>query len=100
MSDKVSLYQAIKDNWAQVGVVVVVASVLGGAFMDWRIKANLETLLASQDIATDSKIVSMDDEIDLNGAASKANATRIDGNERRVEQAFAALMGRSVPAND
>jgi len=99
MSDKASLYQAIKDNWAQVGVAVVVASILGTALMEWRIKSNVAEMLAAQDIATDSKIVSMDDEIDENGAKADANTTRIDGNERRVEQAFAALMGREAPSN-
>jgi len=100
MSDKVSLYQAIKDNWAQVAVLAVVASVLGGAFMEWRVKSNVATALAAQDIGTDAKIVSMDDEIDANGAKASANTTRIEGNERRVEQAFAALMGRPVPRGE
>jgi len=97
---KVSLYQAIKDNWAQVTVAFVVLSVLATALMEWRIKANVATALAAVDLATDSKIVSMDDEIDENGAKADANTTRIDGNERRVEQAFAALMGRSIPEDD
>ena len=100
MSDKVSLYQAIKDNWTQLAVAAVIFSVLGGAFMEWRISANVAAALSAQDIGTDSKIVSMDDEIDANGAKATANATRIDGNERRVEQAFAALMGRPVPDDD
>ncbi len=95
---KVSLYQGIKDNWTQVAVFFAVASMLGGALMEWRIRANVTTALAAVDLATDTKIVSMDDEIDANGAKASANTTRIDGNERRVEQAFAALMGRPVPS--
>jgi hypothetical protein len=97
MSDKVSLYQAIKDNWAQVAAIAAVSSIFIGVVGEWRIRANVATALASVDIATDSKIVSMDDEIDENGAKAAANTTRIDGNERRVEQAFAALMGRPLP---
>lgn len=97
---KVSLYQAIKDNWAQVIVAFVTLSLLGTAFMEWRIQSNVATALAAQDLATDSNIMSMNDEIDENGALAHANTTRIDGNERRVEQAFAVLMGRPVPTND
>jgi len=97
---KVSLYQAIKDNWAQVTVAFVVCSVLGTALMEWRIKANVTAMLAAQDLATDSNIMSMNDEIDENGAKATANTTRISGNERRVEMAFAALMGRPIPEPD
>ncbi len=97
---KVSLYQAIKDNWAQVIVAFVTLSLLGTAFMEWRIQSNVATALAAQDLATDSNIMSMNDEIDENGALAHANTTRIDGNERRGAQAFAVLMGRPVPTND
>ena len=62
-------------------------------FVDWRVGVKVDDALAAMDIGTDAKIVSMDDEIDANGAKADANTTRIDGNERRVEQAFAALMG-------
>lgn len=94
MNDKVSLLQAIKDNWAQLSVIAVVLAVLGGSFMEWRVQSNVATALASQDIATDSKIISMDDEIDANGAVGRANKDNIEDNERRVEQAFAVLLGR------
>lgn len=97
MSEKASLYQAIKDNWAQVAAIAAVSSIFIGVVGEWRIRANVATALAAVDLATDTKIVSMDDEIDENGAGWRANETRIDGNERRVEQAFAALMGRPIP---
>ncbi len=67
------------------------------AFLDWRASVYVAEGLADMDLGTDAKIVSMDVEIDANGAAAAANTTRIDGNERRVEQAFAVLMGRPVP---
>lgn len=94
MNDKVSLLQAIKDNWAQLSVIAVVLAVLGGSFMEWRVQSNVAAALAEQDIATDTKIISMDDEIDANGAQGVANKDNIEDNERRVEQAFAVLLGR------
>lgn len=97
---KVSLYQAVKDNWAQVTVLFVALNVFYGVVGEWRIRSNVAAQLASVDLATDTKIVSMDDEIDANGAKADANTTRIDGNERRVEQAFAALMGRPIPTTE
>jgi hypothetical protein len=90
----------IKGLLAGLVTAFTVVSVIGLALMDWRISVHVATALAAQDLATDSKIVSMDDEIDENGAKADANTTRIDGNERRVEQAFAALMGRAVPPDD
>jgi hypothetical protein len=87
----------IKGLLAGLVTAFTVVSVIGLALMDWRIQVHVDNALSSLDLATDAKIVSMDDEIDANGAKADANTTRIDGNERRVEQAFAALMGRPIP---
>ncbi len=90
-----------KTTWEKVkgfvfggGAAVVFIMFLG--FVDWRIGVKVDDALASLDIGTDAKIISMDTEIDTAQATANANTTRIDGNERRVEQAFAALMGRPI----
>jgi hypothetical protein len=83
-------------NWI-LGGGGAVALIVFMAFVDWRIGVKIDEALGSQDIGTDAKIVSMDTEIDENGAHSQANTTRIEGNERRVEQAFGVLMGRPPP---
>jgi len=80
-------------NWVFGGAGAAALLILY-QFMQWQVSVEVAKQLAAQDIGTDSKIVSMDDEIDANGAAAAANTTRIDGNERRVEQAFAVLLGR------
>ena len=95
MSEKVSLYQAIKDNWGQVLIIFALLSTFIGVVGEMRIRANIATALATTDIATDVKIISMDDEIDANGATASANTTRIEGNERRVLLAFEALVGKN-----
>lgn len=100
MSDKVSLWTAVKDNWAQVTGIGTVAVLLHLFVMSVMVDRAVTSKLGQQDLATDSKIVTMDDEIDENAAHAAANTTRIEGNERRVELAFAALMGRPVPDAD
>lgn len=84
----------IKGLIAGLVALVTVLIVIGSALMDWRVKVAVATELAKQDIATDTKIISMDDEIDANGAGVAANKDNIEDNERRVEQAFAVLLGR------
>ena len=83
----------IKGLIAGLATLITVLIVVGGVLMEWRIDVNVTAALAKQDIGTDSKIISMDDEIDENGAGVAANKDNIKGNERRVEMAFAALMG-------
>ncbi len=92
-----SQWEQIKEIKGLLTAIIGVAAgcmVVGALLMEWRIGVNVAAELAKQDIGTDSKIVSMDDEIDVNGAGWRANQTRIDGNERRVEQAFSVLLGR------
>jgi hypothetical protein len=84
----------IKGLIAGLAALVTVLIVIGSALMEWRVKVNVSAALAQQDIATDTKIISMDDEIDSNGAQGVANKDNIEDNERRVEQAFAVLLGR------
>jgi len=101
MSDKkLSLWAAVKDNWGQITAAITVLVSLHLFVMWVMVGSAVSTKLSEQDLATDSKIVSMDDEIDANGAHADANTTRISGNERRVEMAFAVLMGRPVPESD
>ena len=95
-----SLYQAIKDNWAQVSFVFVVLSILVGVIGEWRIRANVATALASTDLATDLKIIDMDKATATNTSGVAENKGRIGGLDRRTELAFAALMGRPAPAPD
>lgn len=84
----------IKGLIAGLVALVTVLIVIGSSLMDWRVKVAVTAELAKQDIATDTKIISMDDEIDSNGAGVSANKDNIEDNERRVEQAFAVLLGR------
>lgn len=100
MSDRVSLWAAVKDNWGQITAIGTVLVLLHLFVMNVMVNSAVTTQLGAQDLATDAKIVTMDDEIDENAAKSAANTTRIEGNERRVELAFAALMGRPTPDAD
>lgn len=95
-----TLWTAVKDNWPQITVIGGGMVVLHLFVMSVMVNSAVTTKLGEQDLATDSNIMLMNDEIDENGAKAAANTTRIDGNERRVEQAFAVLMGRPVPDND
>lgn len=92
-----STWEQLKDIKGLIASLVALATVLiviGGVLMEWRVSVNVATALAKQDLGTDAKIISMDDEIDLNGAGVSANKDNIEDNERRVEQAFAVLLGR------
>ena len=100
MNETLAQLKEIKGLLTAIVTAALACMAVGAVIMEWRISVNVATALSEQDIGTDSKIVSMDDEIDANGAKATANATRIDGNERRVEQAFAALMGRPIPDAD
>lgn len=98
---KTKLWDAVRDNWGQITGIGTVVVLLHLFVMNVMINSAVDNKLANQDIGTDSKIVSMDDEIDLNGAkaeaaiaAAAAVNTRVDGNERRVELAFGVLLGR------
>jgi len=79
---------------AGLATLVTVLIVIGGALMEWRVRANVSAALAAQDIGTDIKIVEMDKVAALNTAGVTANKDNIEDNERRVEQAFAVLLGR------
>jgi len=77
-----------------MAAVFAAVSTVGYLILDWRVSVNVESALASQDIGTDSKIVSMDTNIADNKRTGEENAEDIADNERRVEQAFAVLLGR------
>lgn len=89
MSEKVSLYQAVKDNWAQVTVVFVVLAFLDLVAIDWRVRARL----SETDLATDTNIVEIKTDVADNTRTGEENAKDIDGLDARVLLAFKALMG-------
>ncbi len=94
MSSQWEQLKEIKGVLTAIITAALACMALGAVIMEWRISVNVALALASQDLGTDAKIVSMDDEIDEANAKADANTTRIDGNERRVEQAFSVLLGR------
>jgi hypothetical protein len=77
-----------------LAAVFSAVSVVGYLILDWRVSVNVATALAAQDLGTDTKIVSMDAGIADNKRTGEENAEDIADNERRVEQAFAVLLGR------
>ena len=96
MSDKTSLYKAVKDNWGQLTVIFVVLAFLDLVAIDWRVRARL----AETDIATDSKIVDMDKVAADNTRTGEENGEDIVQIRRNVEDAFRALMGMEPAAPD
>jgi hypothetical protein len=90
-AEKLSLWAAVKDNWAQVTAIAAGLVIAHLFVMSVLVDRAVSTKLSEQDLATDSNIVTMNSEIDANAAAAAANTTRIEGNERRVEQAFTAM---------
>lgn len=84
----------IKGLLASLAALATVLIVVGGVLMEWRVSVNVTAALAAQDIGTDTKIVAMDKVAALNTAGVTANKDNIEDNERRVEQAFAVLLGR------
>lgn len=87
MNDKIK-------NFVMGGGAAVVLVVFW-QFVEWRVAVAVSEALAAQDIGTDSKIISMDSKIQANGAGVADNREDIEDNERRVEQAFAVLLGRN-----
>jgi len=100
MSDTWGKLKEVKGLIASIIAGAIVVMAIGGAIMEWRISVNVAAALSAQDLATDSNIMTMNTEIDANEAHADANTTRIAGNERRVELAFAALMGRPPPEDN
>ncbi len=84
----------IKGLIAGLATLMAVLIVIGGVLMEWRVSVNVAAALSAQDLGTDSKIVAMDKVSALNTAGVTANKDNIEDNERRVEQAFAVLLGR------
>jgi hypothetical protein len=84
----------IKGLIAGLATLATVLIVIGAAMMEWRVNVRVAAALAAQDLGTDTKIVAMDKVSALNTAGVSANKDNIEDNERRVEQAFAVLLGR------
>lgn len=95
MSEKVSLYRAVKDNWAQLTVLFVVLAFLDLVAIDWRVRARL----AETNLAADSNIVSINTSVADNKRTGEENAEDIDENRRNVILAFRRLMGMP-PSNE
>lgn len=89
MSEKRSLYEIVKDNWAQLSVIFVVLAFLDLVAIDWRVRARL----AETDLATDSNIVEINSNVADNKRTGEENAEDITQNRRNVEAAFRRLMG-------
>jgi hypothetical protein len=41
MNDKVSLWQAVKDNWGQLTVIGGALLIFAGVVMEWRVRSNV-----------------------------------------------------------
>lgn len=95
MSDKWEQIKEIKGLLTGLIAAFTVVSVIGLALMEWRIQVNVQQALASRDLGTDAKIVSMDTAIADNKRTGIENAKDIDLNRERVEAAFNVLLGRS-----
>jgi len=83
-------------NWEKaknfiVGGGLVLVWLVTLAFLDWRVSVGVATALATQDLGTDAKIVSMDTSIADNKRTGDENAEDIDQNRDRVEAAFRVL---------
>jgi hypothetical protein len=78
-------------NWV-FGGGGAVAFVLMMGFVDWRIGVKVNEALASQDIGTDAKIVTMDSSIADNRRTGEENAEDIAENKQAVRDAFRVLM--------
>lgn len=77
-----------------VGGGAAVVLIVFWQFVEWRVAVAVSEALAAQDIGTDAKIISMDSNIQANTQTGADNREDIEDNERRVEQAFAVLLGR------
>lgn len=93
MSERRSLYQIAKDNWAQLTVIFVVLAFLDLVAIDWRVRARL----AETDLATDTNIVDINTSVADNKRTGEENAEDITQNRRNVEAAFRRLMGMDPP---
>ena len=81
------------DKLKDYAAVAAIVLVIGAAYMEWRIATIVDTKLASQDIGTDSKIVSMDVDIAANGAGVTKNEENIEKAEQTLRDVAAILMG-------
>ncbi len=108
MSDT-SLYQAAKDNWAQLAVATVVIGVIGGIYMEWRIEAivtaqlkgtNAAAAITSANLPRDPKIIKMDTATAANTLGVSHNKDNADSFENRLELAFEQLFGRPPERDD
>ena len=78
-------------NWV-FGGAGAVALVIFYQFMQWQVSVEVSKQLSAQDLATDSKIVSMDDNIQANGLGVTANKERGETTQRQLEQVAKILM--------
>lgn len=101
MSDKVSLYQAIKDNWAQVTVAAILLGVMGGIYMEWRVESIVSTQLKETNVAialtstalkTDEKIIDMDSKTAINTSGVAENKEDIGLTQQQLRDVARVLM--------
>ena len=85
-------WQQIKEIAGALVAVAVVVLAVGAAYMEWRIDSIVAAKIAAQDLATDSNIMSMNDEIDANAAGVLSNKERGELTQRQLEQVAQILM--------
>ena len=83
----------IKGLLASIAAFAVVCMGIGGALMEWRISVNVANALSSQDLATDSNILAINNSVADNRRTGEENAEDIEQNRARVEDAFRVLLG-------
>lgn len=82
------MMEKIKDLAWMAGILLLV----GGAFMEWRISVAVDAALASEDIATDAKIISMDAGIADNKRTGEYHAELITATDQRLRDVANILM--------
>lgn len=99
MTEKVSLWQAIKDNWGQLTLIGGVLLIVGGIVMEWRIQSNVEEAMTFEAMSKYIKIIEMDKEIALNTGGVSENKEDIGGLDERTLMAFQALFAQGNSNN-
>ena len=94
MSEKLSLWPAVKDNWSQVTVAVSIIFLLGGALADWRIGVKVDAAVAALEFIgpKDQKVIDMDSATATNTFGVATNKENIVVNRQSVERAFDYIM--------
>lgn len=96
MSDKLSLWAAIKDNWGQIAALVTVLVSLH-LFVMWVMVGNAVDQAFKANLAEAQKIIAMDTSIASNKRTGEENGEDIAQNRRANELAMRRLFGLPPP---